>query len=184
MVALCKSTQAVDRCNLFILIDLLRLAFGVSFGSIVEEPTTSRNRNLRVLFIMPIWDCHRIHGAVDSVSFLDSAQDLEAQCLFSINHPVLKDPVSPIAVRHRMLSWPRIVRPFLSASLGGRSGGLCCCSIKKATCRTSRGITTGLLACFPSGWVISQFSDFDAKGGFGLKVTVSSVIGPSARFSS
>jgi hypothetical protein len=97
------------------------------------------------------------------------------QRLLEVSQPVLKEPRSPIPLRHSMLNWPRIALPsrarsFRKASSPSRSP--ICCSSKKATWVTSRALRIGEFRSLHTGEDISQLSDVDLNGGFGNKTTV------------
>jgi hypothetical protein len=81
-----------------------------------------------------------------------------------VSHPVLREPLSPNALRHWIASWPKTL--LLSSVASSSAPGWW--SRRKATCTTSRGLNMGALG--PDG-CISQFSDVDLRGGFGLTLT-------------
>lgn len=118
------------------------------------------------------------------IPFHISHQGVRTHRLRAMSHPVLKEPMSPIAIRHRMCNWPRTAPPSLGVSLRELlpdwSSG---CSTTKATCETSRGVNVGASTCSRSGRATSQLIDLDWKGVLGRKATSSSVMGPSAIFS-
>jgi hypothetical protein len=94
-----------------------------------------------------------------------------------IRLPVVRKPLSPIAPRHSIDNWPSVARPsrrrsFCRASrpsvrLSVRPSS---CSMRKATCRTSRGFRVGSAAAAAEGSevVASELRDWHLKGAFGL----------------
>lgn len=63
-----------------------------------------------------------------------------------IRLPVVRKPLSPIAPRHSMDSWPNVTRPSRLRSFCRPSRPSCrpsSCSTRNATCNTSRGLRVG-----------------------------------------
>lgn len=91
-----------------------------------------------------------------------------------VSQPVLREPRSPNALRHCIANWPRTLLRSPEGSFGKSSSlasAPACISSKNATWMTSRGFSTGALICPVPGEGMSQFSDMDLKGGFGLTLT-------------
>lgn len=88
-----------------------------------------------------------------------------------IKLPVVRKPLSPMAPRHSMDNWPRVARPSRRRSFcrdSRPSVRLSSCSMRKATCRTSRGLRVGGCDVEGSEVVASQLRDWHLKGGLGF----------------
>lgn len=87
--------------------------------------------------------------------------------------PVLREPRSPIALRHWMSSWPSINLLFVVCFIS--SVVALCSSRRNATCITSRGLRMG--ECVRSfDPKASQFKEVDLKGGLGTRFTAYDMI--------
>lgn len=87
--------------------------------------------------------------------------------------PVVRNPLSPIALRHSIESCPSVARPSRFMSFCKASRPSCwptSCSTRNATWRTSRGFMVGFCGFSESGRSKSQLRDRDLNGGFGFNI--------------
>lgn len=97
-----------------------------------------------------------------------------------VNHPVVREPGSPIELCHRMISCPKTTLPSLVIS----TMELGFCLIRNVACVTSRGIRKGRSIFSVPGRDASHAIEAISNDSFGEHETFTKEIGLSAIFSS